>query len=76
MKNSLIIILVIALLIVGWVLYFFRDDIKGMYDDRSPDVKEEMIDAKEELIDAKEDMKDAAAEVKEDIAEWVEDLKD
>ena len=42
MKNSLIIILLVALLIIGWLVYFFRDSIKGMYNNSAEWVKEDI----------------------------------
>lgn len=68
MKNSVIIILVLVLLVIGWVLYFFRDNIRNVYDNSSADVKEEMIDVKE-------DVDETMGDVKEDVNDGIEDMQ-
>lgn len=69
MKNSVIIILVIVLLAIGWILYFFRDSIRPAYDNTSAEVKEEMIDVKENV-------NETIGDVKQDVSEGVADVKE
>lgn len=68
MKNSLIIVLVIVLLAIGWIFYFFRDSIGNVYDNTSAEVNEEMVDVKE-------DVNETIGDVKEDVSKGIEDVK-
>lgn len=55
MENSIILILVIILVVVGWILYFYRDSIKAKYNKTSGKVKETVSNAAKQV---KEDIKD------------------
>lgn len=55
MKDSIILILVIVLVVVGWILYFYRDSIKAKYNKTSGKVKETVSHAAKQI---KEDVKD------------------
>lgn len=68
MKNSLIFILVIIVIVIGWLLYFFRDNVKNIYDNTSVEINEEIIDVKEEIDET-------IVDVKEDISDGIEDIK-
>ncbi len=68
MKNSMIIILVLILIVVGWVLYFFRDNVKDVYDNTSVDVNEKMIDTREDINETIED-------IKEDVNDGIDDMQ-
>lgn len=55
MQNSIILILVIVLVVVGWILYFYRDAIKGKYNRTSGKVKETVSHSVKQV---KEDVKE------------------
>lgn len=64
MKNDVIVILVIILLVVGWVLYLFRDNIKGMYKKSSAGIKEDISHGAKVI---KEDISHRVKEVQSDV---------
>lgn len=61
MKNNIIVILVIILLVIGWILYFFRDNIRGTYNKSSGWIKE--------------DISHGAKVIKEDISHGVKEIQ-
>lgn len=60
METSLIIILLIILLVVGWILYLFRDNIRGTHKSSEG---------------IKEDISHGAKVIKEDIAHSVKKVQ-
>lgn len=56
MKNTLIIVLVIALLVIWWVLYFYRDAIFWASKNTSDVASEAIEEIKEWFEDVKETM--------------------
>jgi hypothetical protein len=54
MKNNIILILIIVLVVVGWILYLYRDTIKAKYNKNSGKVKETVSQAVKQV---KEDIK-------------------
>lgn len=64
MKNSLIVSLVLILLVVGWILYLFRDNIKGMYSKSSEGVKEDISHGAKVI---KEDISHSVKEIQTDV---------
>lgn len=54
MKDTVILILIIVLVVVGWILYLYRDTIKGKYNKTSGKVKADVSHAVKEI---KEDIK-------------------
>lgn len=67
MENGLIIVLVLILL-VGWILYFFRDSIKSTYNKSSGGVKEDVSHGAKVI---KEEISHGAKVIKEDISHSV-----
>lgn len=61
MKTNLIIGLVLILLVVGWIVYFFRDNIKATYNNSVEEVKE--------------DVSHGAKVIKEDISHSVKEIQ-
>lgn len=55
MENSIILILLIVLVVIGWILYFFRNAIKDKYNKTSGKVKQTVSHAAKQV---KEDIKD------------------
>jgi len=72
MKKTLIIVLVVVLLVAGWILYFYRDAARNIYNNTQQEVSEEIQDAKQDMSEGfqevKEDMLDSQQEAKEDTA--------
>lgn len=54
MKNTIISILIIVLITIGWILYLYRDTIKNKYNKNSGKVKETISHAAKQV---KEDIK-------------------
>jgi cbb3-type cytochrome oxidase subunit 3 len=49
MQNTIILILVIVIVLIGWIAYLFRDDLKGMFGNSSASVKEDISHGAKEL---------------------------
>ena len=64
MKQTFIIILLIALLIIGLILYIYKDNIRNIYNKTSWKVKEDIAHGAKEI---KEDISHGIKKVKEDV---------
>jgi len=69
MKNSVIIILVVALLVIAWVVYFYRDELKGPYENATQDASQRI----ENVQDA---TTDAANNVQAEVSVWVDNVEE